>query len=145
MKRKISAIILAAALAVQMFSSCTSLDIAPTKNLREDQVFDNEVGVTAALASLYSLIPIAAHNASLWGGIQGDAGSPFSIWNNPGMVTGETQCTPLRVALTQKTCNGGMLSWWDYSSARYANLVLKGLEDNAAAVADRKELYNHWL
>ena len=145
MKRKISAIILAAALAVQMFSSCTSLDIAPTKNLREDQVFDNEVGVTAALASLYSLIPIAAHNASLWGGIQGDAGSPFSIWNNPGMVTGETQCTPLRVALTQKTCNGGMLSWWDYSSVRYANLVLKGLEDNAEAFADRKELYNHWL
>lgn len=145
MKRKISAIILAAALAVQMLSSCTSLDIAPTKNLREDQVFDNEVGVTAALASLYSLIPIAAHNASLWGGIQGDAGSPFSIWNNPGMVTGETQCTPLRVALTQKTCNGGMLSWWDYSSVRYANLVLKGLEDNAEAFADRKELYNHWL
>ncbi len=69
--------------------SCVSLDIEPTKNLREDQVYGNEVGITAALATLYAYLPIAAHNASVVGGINGDNGMPFSIWNNPSVVTGE--------------------------------------------------------
>lgn len=106
-------------------AACVSLDIDPTKNLREDQVYSNEVGITAALATLYAYIPIAAHNASVVGGINGDNGSPFSIWNNPSVVTGEAEVIPLRVAMAPKSCNGSMLSWWDYSAVRVANLAIK--------------------
>ena len=91
--------------------SCVSLDIEPTKNLREDQVYGNEVGITAALATLYAYLPIAAHNASVVGGINGDNGMPFSIWNNPSVVTGEAEVIPLRVAMAPKSCNGDMLAW----------------------------------
>ena len=105
-------------------SACASLDIDPTKNLRGDQVFTNEVGITAALATLYSNLPIAAHNADVWGGLRGGE-YPFSIWNSPSMVTGETECIPLRVALTPKYCNGGMLSFWDYEAVRMCNLTIR--------------------
>lgn len=126
-------------------ASCVSLDIEPTKNLREDQVYSNEVGITAALATLYSYLPIAAHNASVWGGVRGDSGSPFSIWNTPSMVTGETECIPLRVAMTAKYCDGGMLAWWDYGAIRYANLAIEGLNNNKDKFSGQEELFNHWL
>lgn len=126
-------------------SSCVSLDIEPTKNLTPNQVYSNEVGITAALASAYSSLPIAAHNASCWGGIRGDGDNPFSIWNNPSMVTGEAQCIPLRVALTPKECNGGMLSYWDYADIRFINLLIQGITDNADKFSDIPDTYNHWL
>lgn len=125
--------------------SCVSLDIEPTKNLREDQVYGNEVGITAALATLYAYLPIAAHNASVVGGINGDSGMPFSIWNNPSVVTGEAEVIPLRVAMAPKSCNGGMLAWWDYSAVRYANLAIKGITDNKDKFAGQEKKYNHWL
>ena len=125
--------------------SCVSLDIEPTKNLREDQVYGNEVGITAALATLYAYLPIAAHNASVVGGINGDSGMPFSIWNNPSVVTGEAEVIPLRVAMAPKSCNGSMLAWWDYSAIRYANLTIKGITDNKDKFAGQEKKYNHWL
>ena len=131
--------------AIIIVGSCAPLDIDPTKNLNQNQVYDNEVGITAALATLYSYLPICAHNASVWGGVRGDSDSPFSIWNNPSMVTGEAECIPLRVALTARTCNGGMLAWWDYTAIRYANLAIQGITENADKFNDRKELYNTWL
>ena len=125
--------------------SCVSLDIEPTKNLREDQVYGNEVGITAALATLYAYLPIAAHNASVVGGINGDNGMPFSIWNNPSVVTGEAEVIPLRVAMAPKSCNGDMLAWWDYSAIRYANLAIKGITANKDKFTGQEKKYNHWL
>ena len=125
-------------------NACANLDIEPTKNLRGDQVFTNEVGITADLATLYSNLPIAAHNADLWGGLRGGE-YPFSIWNNPSMVTGETECIPLRVALTPKSCNGGMLSYWDYSAVRLCNLSIRDIIANKDKFAGEEDVYNHWL
>ena len=141
---RILSIICIASLAL-MPAACVNLDIEPTKNLRADQIYNNEVGITAALATLYSELPIAAHNASVWGGVRGDSDIPFSIWNTPSMVTGEAECIPLRVALTAKTCNGGMLSWWDYQAVRTANLTIEGLIANESTFADQKAKFNHWL
>ena len=125
-------------------SACASLDIDPTKNLCGDQVFTNEVGITAALATLYSNLPIAAHNADVWGGLRGGE-YPFSIWNSPSMVTGETECIPLRVALTPKYCNGGMLSYWDYEAVRMCNLTIREMLANKEVFTDNESTFNHWL
>lgn len=144
---KINHIILAFCSTALMFgqTSCVNLDIAPTKNLTGDQIYTNEVGVTAVMATLYSYLPIAAHNASVKGGVRGDQDMSFSIWNNPSMVTGEAECIPLRVAMTAKDCDGSMLAWWDYTAIRYANLAIEGITANERYFSDRKDLYNHWL
>ena len=111
-------------------AACSSLDIQPTDNLRKDQVYSNEVGITAALATLYSYLPIGTWHASLWSGLNGDSSAPFSIWNNPSVATGECQVIPLRVALAPKYVDGGMLSWWDYARIRMTNLTIEGNWDN---------------
>ena len=72
---------------ILVMTACSSLDIQPTDNLRKDQVYSNEVGISASLATLYSYLPIGTWHMSLWGGINGDSSSPFSIWNNPSVVT----------------------------------------------------------
>ena len=132
-------------LAVAALSACANLDINPTKNLRGDQVFSNSVGIVADLATLYSNLPIAAHNADVWAGLRGSSSAPFSIWNNPSMVTGETECVPLRVAIHPKYCDGGMLSYWDYEAVRLCNLSIREMLANQDKFADNKELFNHWL
>lgn len=131
--------------AILPVAACSSLDIQPTDNLRKDQVYSNEVGITAALATLYSYLPIGTWHMSLWGGINGDSSSPFSIWNNPSVATGECQVIPLRVALAPKYVDGGMLSWWDYARIRMTNLTIEGLLANRESFSGDVAAFNHWL
>jgi len=132
--------------AAAMFAvSCSSLDIQPTDNLRQDQVYSSEVGITAALATLYSYLPIGTWHASLWSGVNGDSSAPFSIWNNPSVATGECQVIPLRVALAPKYVDGGMLSWWDYGRIRLTNLAIEGMLANKDAFTGSAEAFDHWL
>lgn len=79
------------------------------------------------------------------GGIRGDGFAPFSIWNNPSVVTGEAQNIPLRVALAPRSCEGGMLSFWDYGAIRMANLVIEGMNENQEKFAGNEDVFNHWL
>ncbi len=124
--------------------SCVSLDIEPTGVLTGDQIYTNEFGVNTAIATLYAKIPIAAQNASV-NSLRGDSGAPFSNWDNPSVVTGEAQVTPLRVGLAPKSLTGNMMSWWDYGEIRYANLVIQGISENAGSFTSMQETYNHWL
>jgi len=144
MKKIISSIIALATLSA-VATSCVDLNIQPTDNLRSDQVFSSEVGVTAALATLYSYLPIGTWHMDLWHGINGDSGAPFAIWNNPSVATGECQVIPLRVALAPKEVNGGMLSWWDYGRIRFTNLTIQGITENKEAFNGLDDTYNHWL
>ena len=128
-----------------LVAACSSLDIQPTDNLRKDQVYSNEVGITAALATLYSYLPIGTWHASLWSGLNGDSSAPFSIWNNPSVATGECQVIPLRVALAPKYVDGGMLSWWDYARIRMTNLTIEGLLANRDSFTGSEAAFNHWL
>ena len=131
--------------ALLLVAACSSLDIQPTDNLRKDQVYSNEVGITAALATLYSYLPIGTWHASLWSGLNGDSSAPFSIWNNPSVATGECQVIPLRVALAPKYVDGGMLSWWDYARIRMTNLTIEGLLANRESFSGDVAAFNHWL
>ena len=133
------------AAAVVFAVSCSSLDIQPTDNLRSDQVYSNEVGITAALATLYSDLPIGTWHASLWGGINGDQDAPFSIWNHPSVATGECQAMPLRAAGAPRLVNGGMLSWWNYGRVRFTNLTIQGMIENKDRFAGNEAAFNHWL
>lgn len=130
---------------ILLMTACSSLDIQPTDNLRKDQVYNNEVGISASLATLYSYLPIGTWHMSLWGGINGDSSSPFSIWNNPSVVTGECEVIPLRVALAPKYVDGGMLSWWDYSRIRFTNVTIEGMLENKDRFKGNEAAFNHWL
>jgi len=124
--------------------ACNTLDIEPVNNLTANQVFQSEAGVESVIVTCYSNLPIAAHNASIYG-LRGDPDMPFSNWNNPSVLTGEAQVMPLRVGMAPKTLSGGHLSWWDYSSIRYVNLAIQELEANADVFFSQPEKYNHWL
>ena len=141
---KFKYIIIEAAILVSAVS-CVDLNIQPTDNLRGDQVFTSEVGITASLATLYSYLPVGTWHMSLWGGINGDSSSPFSIWNNPSVATGECEVIPLRVALCPKYVDGGMLSWWDYGRIRFTNLVIENMIANRDSYNGDKKTYDHWL
>lgn len=144
MKRNNIYTILSGAL-ILLMTACSSLDIQPTDNLRKDQVYSNEVGIAASLATLYSYLPIGTWHMSLWGGINGDSSSPFSIWNNPSVATGECEVIPLRVALAPKYVDGGMLSWWDYSRIRFTNVTIEGMLENKDRFTGNEAAFNHWL
>src|SRR3546814_831153 len=131
-------------LAGGLLGACNTLDIEPVNNLTANQVFTSEAGVESVIISSYSRLPVAAHNASVHG-LRGDGGFPFSNWNNPSIVTGEAQVTPLRVGMAPRTWQGSYLSWWDYGSIRYVNLAIEQLEANAGIFYSQPEKYNHWL
>jgi hypothetical protein len=144
MKRNNIYTILSGAL-ILMMTACSSLDIQPTDNLRKDQVYSNEVGISAALATLYSYLPIGTWHMSLYGGISGDSEYPFSIWNNPSVATGECEVIPLRVSGAPKTVNGGMLAWWNYGHIRFTNITIEGMLENKDRFAGNETAFNHWL
>lgn len=124
--------------------SCNTLNIEPVNNLTGNQVFTSEAGVESVIITSYARLPIAAHNASVYG-LRGDGGFPFSNWNNPSILTGEAQVTPLRVGMAPRTWQGSFLTWWDYGSVRYVNLAIEQLEANAETFYSQPKKYNHWL
>jgi hypothetical protein len=126
------------------FYACNDLNIEPVNELNSRQVFSSEFGVESVIITCYSDLPIAAHNASI-NNVFGETGMEHCVWNNPSILTGETQNVPLRVGFAPKTLEGHYLSWWNYSAIRYVNTAIHELKENAPAFSSIPDKYNHWL
>lgn len=119
------------------------LDIKPVNVLTGDQIYTSEVGVNAALQSMYMQLPIAHFNAH-YNGIQGVGGLEHVVFGMSSIFTGETQLVPVR-GNNNLELLGHYYSWWNYTAVRYANLGIQGLKENYDKFESRRADYNHWL
>ncbi|MDR2474062.1 MAG: RagB/SusD family nutrient uptake outer membrane protein [Tannerella sp.] len=124
--------------------SCNDLNIEPVNELNSNQVFTSEFGVESVIITLYSDLPIPAHNASI-NNIFGDTGMEHALWNNSSILTGEAQNVPLRVSMAPKNLQGHYMSWWSYTPIRYVNTAIRELTNNESAFASTPDKYRHRL
>src|SRR5688500_14659863 len=105
--------------------SCNNdlLDIKPVNVLTGDQIYTSEVGVNAALQSMYMQLPIAHFN-SHYNGIQGVGGLEHVVFGMTSIFTGETQLVPIR-GNNNVELLGHYYSWWNYTAVRYTNLGIQ--------------------
>jgi len=123
--------------------SCeNNLDIDPVNVLTDDQVYSNEVGVTAAIQSLYMQLPIEQFSTST--GNVYKAGAQWLNCETSTKYIGECQLDPVRGTTTLELL-GSYYSWWDYTPIRYCNLAIQGLKQHYDDFDSQRETYDHWL
>ncbi|GAA4312888.1 RagB/SusD family nutrient uptake outer membrane protein [Compostibacter hankyongensis] len=119
-----------------LIGACNDLDIQPVDTLTGDQIFSSEVGINAALQSMYMQLHI-----------DNFAVSDYTHLNigSSSTVIGEAQLVPLRIGNAKRELLGGDYSWWNYTAIRYCNLGIQGLIQNYDKFESERDKYNHWL
>lgn len=122
-------------LIVLLFISCNKLDVAPLNIIQDKDVFNNENGVTAYMATIYKALPIEDFYYR-------QDGSGFAraweLFYHPGALCGEL------VGPYGSTGDGaGGFGYWPYADIRTVNYLIENLPENAINFS--KEKVNQWL
>jgi hypothetical protein len=123
--------------------SCNKLDIQPANMLSDNQIYNNEAGITAALQTLYMQLPVAGFSSGSDNVVVTSGGSHLNL-NMSAKYTGECQLDKVRGSGYTELL-GSHYTWWNYTYIRYCNLCIKGLKDNYDLFAANRTKYNHWL
>lgn len=118
-----------------MLAACHKLDVAPLNVIRDKDVFNNENGITAYMATIYKALPIEDFYYR-------NEGSGFNRgWEqfyHPGAICGEL------VGPYGSTYDAaGGFGYWPYGDIRTVNYLLENLPKNAVNFA--KEKVDAWM
>lgn len=122
-------------LIVLLFISCNKLDVAPLNIIQDKDVFNNENGITAYMATIYKALPIEDFYYRQDG--NGFARG-WELFYHPGALCGEL------VGPYGGTGDGaGGFAYWPYADIRTVNYLIENLPENAINFS--KEKVNQWL
>ncbi|SEW39784.1 Starch-binding associating with outer membrane [Chitinophaga sp. YR573] len=122
-------------LIVLLFISCNKLDVAPLNIIQDKDVFNNENGITAYMATIYKALPIEDFYYRQDG--NGFARG-WELFYHPGALCGEL------VGPYGGTGDGaGGFAYWPYADIRTVNYLIENLPKNAINFS--KEKVNQWL
>lgn len=115
---------------ILLMSSCQNLDIPPKNIIVEDQVFDNEAGIDAYFAKLYSSIPMMDRQFSIKNGYNN-----AYVIENISTLTGE--------AVGRDQSNHVINGWWSYTQIRIINTFIETLPNYSSYHTPEK--IKNWL
>lgn len=99
-------------------ASCINMDIPPKNIITDDQVFNNEAGVEAYLAEMYSSMPMMDRCFSILRGYNDEY-----VTENISTLTGE--------ALGRDQKSTVINGWWSYNEIRTVNMFIETLPEYA--------------
>jgi hypothetical protein len=131
MKRiQFSIILFLAAVAGSCLFSCKKLDVAPLNIIQDKDVFNNENGVTAYMATIYKALPIEDFYYRQEGS---GFGRSWEHFYHPGALCGEL------VGPYGSTYDGaGGFGYWPYNDIRTVNYLIENLPKNAVNFSAEK-------
>ena len=122
--------ILTLASACVMFTGCVDMDIPPKNIIVENQIFDNEAGITAYMAEIYNNLPMLDRHYSLKFGF------------NNGWVT-ENLSTTTGEAIGRDHKHDQITGYWNYNILRDINTFIERLPEYAEFHSE--EDIRHWM
>jgi hypothetical protein len=122
-------------LIVLLFISCNKLDVPPLNIIQDKDVFNNENGITAYMATIYKALPIEDFYYR-------QEGSGFArgweLFYHPGALCGE-----LAGPYGGTGDGAGGFGYWPYADIRTVNYLIENLPKNAINFS--KEKVDQWL
>lgn len=95
-------------------AGCVNMDIPPKNLITDDQVFNNEAGVEAYLAEMYSSLPMMDRCFSIKSGYNN-----VYVTENISTITGE--------AISRDQQSKVINQWWSYNEIRTVNIFIETL------------------
>ncbi|MFB6454057.1 RagB/SusD family nutrient uptake outer membrane protein [Chitinophaga sp. Hz27] len=120
------------------FGACNKLDVAPLNIIKDQDIFTNETGVTAYLASIYGTLPIEDFQYQPNNGFMVNDGGRWQCFYQPGAICGELAGP---YGGTGDAAQG--FGFWPYDKIRTVNYMLTNFPKYQKAFASDK--YNQWL
>lgn len=128
--KKIVKMIAVALAVVPSMISCLDMDIPPLNIITEEQIFDNEPGITAYMARMYNTLPMMDRRFSIRNGFDHDY-----VTENISTLTGE--------AIGRDQQSTHINGWWNYNPIREINTFIETLPLYASHHSEDK--IKHWL
>ncbi|NIG54954.1 RagB/SusD family nutrient uptake outer membrane protein [Chitinophaga sp. Cy-1792] len=120
------------------FGACNKLDVAPLNIIKDQDIFTNETGVTAYLASIYGTLPIEDFQYQPNNGFMNGDGGRWQCFFQPGAICGELAGP---YGGTGDAAQG--FGFWPYDKIRIVNYMLTNFPKYQKAFQTDK--YNQWL
>jgi len=115
-------------LVVLIAASCRKLDVAPLNIIKDADIFSNENGVKAYLASIYGTLPIEDFIYQPNHGFMKNDGGRWQCFYHPGSLDGELVGP---YGSTDEAATG--FGFWPYDNIRTVNYLLQTLPKYASA------------
>lgn len=119
-----------------MLAGCNDfLDLPPLNKITNDDIFNNESGVQAYMATLYNRLPIEDFNYGSESGFNNWVGGCFV----PALSCDEAMHCEWPHEIFGPTGNNAWNQWWSYDNVRNVNQLIQELEQSTLFSAEKKE------
>lgn len=133
MKKIIYAMLLSATI---LTTGCNDfLDLPPINKITNEDIFNNESGVQAYMATLYNRLPIEDFNYGSESGFNNWVGGCFV----PALSCDEAMHCEWPHEIFGPTGNNAWNQWWTYDNVRNVNQLIKELENSTLFSPEKKE------